>query len=88
MLKTLCAATMLVAGLTAVSCTGDNARELFETAQFEERQNNADHTKQLYREIAERYPGTRGSTSHGASQASRSEKPEPSSTTSGITSRA
>jgi len=56
MLKTLCAATMHVAGLTAVSCTGDNARELFETAQFEERQNNADHAKQLYREIAERYP--------------------------------
>lgn len=32
---------------------GDRAKELFETAQFEERQFNVEHAQQLYREIIE-----------------------------------
>lgn len=49
MLMALCCA-LLLAGC------GDRPRELYETAQFEERQFNADHAARLYREIVERYP--------------------------------
>lgn len=52
MRKTLLA---LCCALALAGC-GDRPRELFETAQFEERQFNADHASQLYREILEKYP--------------------------------
>ena len=35
---------------------GDRAKELYETAQFEEKQTNAEHAGKLYREIIEKYP--------------------------------
>lgn len=35
---------------------GDKAKEMFETAQFEEKQFNKPHATQLYRQIVERYP--------------------------------
>ena len=38
------------------SCGNDGGRELFETAQFEEKQNNPAHAKELYREIMQKYP--------------------------------
>jgi TolA-binding protein len=37
-------------------CSGNRAAELFETAQFEEVQNNQEHAKQLYSEIIAKYP--------------------------------
>lgn len=37
-------------------CTGDNGKQLFETAQFEEKQHNLEHAKQLYEEISRKYP--------------------------------
>lgn len=43
------------------SCSGDKAKELLETAQFEERQTNLSHAKQLYEDIVRLYP-----TSHEA----------------------
>ena len=50
---------MLVLGLlTAAGCTGDKGKELFETAQFEEKQHNLEHAEKLYREIIEKYPGS------------------------------
>ena len=41
---------------TTISCSGDHAAELFETAQFEELQNNRGHAVQLYEEIIKSYP--------------------------------
>ncbi|MFM8550785.1 MAG: hypothetical protein ACKOCD_00460 [Nitrospiraceae bacterium] len=44
--------------LAFAGCGGDRAQELFETAQFEERQNNRDHARQLYEEILREYPAS------------------------------
>ena len=40
----------------AAGCAGDKGKELFETAQFEEKQNNREHAKQLYQEIVSKHP--------------------------------
>ena len=40
------------------SCSGDKAKELLETAQFEERQMNVPHAKQLYEEVIRLYPSS------------------------------
>lgn len=37
-------------------CSGNKAAELFETAKFEELQNNKEHAAQLYEEIINKYP--------------------------------
>lgn len=37
---------------------GDKAKDLFETAQFEERQFNTEHAGKLYQEILSKYPGS------------------------------
>jgi TolA-binding protein len=46
---------VLLLALALAGC-GDRARELYETAQFEEKQTNAEHAGKLYREIIEKYP--------------------------------
>jgi hypothetical protein len=38
------------------ACSGDQAAQWLETAQFEERQNNVAHAKQLYEDIVRQYP--------------------------------
>lgn len=38
------------------ACGGDQASQWLETAQFEERQNNVAHAKQLYEDIVRLYP--------------------------------
>ncbi len=38
------------------ACSGSGAKELFETAQFEELQNNHKHAVQIYEEITTKYP--------------------------------
>ena len=45
-----------LASLLASGCTGDKSRDLFETAQFEEKQNNREHAQKLYAEILVKYP--------------------------------
>jgi TolA-binding protein len=40
------------------ACSGDKAKELLETAEFEERQQNAAHAKQLYEELVRLYPSS------------------------------
>jgi outer membrane protein assembly factor BamD (BamD/ComL family) len=35
---------------------GDNAKDIYDTAQFEEKQNNRPHATKLYRQIVEEYP--------------------------------
>jgi TolA-binding protein len=44
-----------------LSCSGDKAKELLETAEFEERQMNLPHAKQLYEEVIRLYPTSQGS---------------------------
>jgi TolA-binding protein len=41
--------------LLLVGC-GDKAKDLFDTAQLEEKQNNKPHATKLYRQIIEKYP--------------------------------
>jgi TolA-binding protein len=51
---------VLVLGLILMAflgaCSGDKSKELFETAQFEEKQNNREHAQKLYQEIVAKYP--------------------------------
>lgn len=42
--------------LIIAACSADKSKELFETAQFEEKQNNREHARQLYQEIVTKYP--------------------------------
>lgn len=51
-------ACLFVIALGLLGCTGDSAKEMFETAQFEEQQNNQAHAKQLYEEIIKDYPNS------------------------------
>ncbi|MGE0086087.1 MAG: outer membrane protein assembly factor BamD [Desulfococcaceae bacterium] len=37
-------------------CSGGKAKELFDTAQLEELQNNTEHARRLYEEIIQKYP--------------------------------
>jgi TolA-binding protein len=43
--------------LLLVGC-GDQAKDLFDTAQLEEKQNNRPHATKLYRQIIEEYPNS------------------------------
>ncbi|HXX81104.1 MAG TPA: hypothetical protein VEI46_06115 [Thermodesulfovibrionales bacterium] len=38
------------------ACSGNGGKELFETAKFEEVQNNKEHSAELYEEIIKKYP--------------------------------
>lgn len=51
----LCAFCVMMLGCSDSS----KARELFETAVFEENQNNVTHAKELYQELVNLYPSTR-----------------------------
>jgi len=42
--------------LAIAGCAGEKGKEQFDTAQFEEKQNNRDHAIQLYEEIVRKYP--------------------------------
>ena len=54
--------TILLSGLCALlfvvtlGCSGDKPKELLETAEFEERQMNLPHAKQLYEDVIRLYP--------------------------------
>ena len=54
-MKRLVILGMVLIGL-AGACTADKSKELFETAQFEEKQNNREHARQLDQEIVTKYP--------------------------------
>ena len=54
-MKRLVLIGMILMGLLG-ACSGDKGKELFETAQFEEKQNNREHARQLYQEIVDKYP--------------------------------
>ena len=50
---------MMVVLMAVAGCTGNNAGELFETAEFEELQKNPTHAAELYKEILEKYPDSK-----------------------------
>jgi len=50
----VCAALLCLT--TFAACSGNNAEEIFKTAEFEELQNNKEHAQQLYNEIIHKYP--------------------------------
>jgi len=51
---------VLTIGILSVSaCSGEQAKELLETAEFEERQHNEVHAKQLYEQILRDYPSSK-----------------------------
>lgn len=54
-MKGLVLVAMLLSAIMG-GCAGDKGKELFETARFEEKQNNREHAKQLYQEIVAKYP--------------------------------
>ncbi len=47
---------LLVLSLALSGCTDGKAKELFETAEFEELQNSYDHAEKLYQKILDKYP--------------------------------
>ena len=49
----------LALSLLFAACTGDKAKELLETAEFEERQMNVPHAKQLYEDVIRLYPASK-----------------------------
>jgi outer membrane protein assembly factor BamD (BamD/ComL family) len=51
--------TILVACLLLLLAgCGDKAKDLYDTAQLEEKQNNRPHATKLYRQIVEEHPGS------------------------------
>lgn len=50
--------SMALFAAPACSTYEGEAKELFETAQFEELQRNTKHAKKLYEDIVKRYPDT------------------------------
>jgi type III secretory pathway component EscR len=48
--------SLLICAPVLLSCTAENAKELYKTAEFEELQNNQDHANKLYNEIVTKYP--------------------------------
>ena len=41
-----------------MGCSGDSAKDLYETAQLEELQKNREHALQLYEEILQKHPNS------------------------------
>lgn len=54
--------TMLVLLLSVSACGPDQASQMLETAQFEERQTNKAHAKELYEDIIRHYPDSPAAT--------------------------
>jgi len=53
------ALTCLLLCLSLSACTGDTAKDMLETAAFEERQMNVAHAKQLYEDLIRAYPSSK-----------------------------
>lgn len=49
---------LLTFALSISACSGNKAAEIYETAKFEELQNNREHAGELYEEIVKKYPGS------------------------------
>ncbi|MCG3775209.1 MAG: hypothetical protein JW395_2039 [Nitrospira sp.] len=58
-----------------LSCSGDKAKEMLETAEFEERQMNLPHAKQLYEDVIRLYPTSKEATTAQARLAALTQAP-------------
>ncbi len=54
-MKRMVVSAMILTSLMG-ACSVDKSKELFDTAQLEEKQNNPEHARQLYQEIVTKYP--------------------------------
>lgn len=54
-MKKLILLSLLLAFVFSTGCS-EGPKELFETARFEEKQNNPEHARQLYEEIIKKHP--------------------------------
>jgi len=55
-MKQLIVILTLMVAFAVGGCTGDSGKQLFETAKFEELQNNREHALELYQAIVKKYP--------------------------------
>lgn len=55
-MRNVCCVVALLFALAGAGCSSQDATQLFETAQFEELQNNREHARQLYEEIIKKHP--------------------------------
>jgi len=53
------ALVLCILGCLCSGCTGDKPKEMLDTAEFEERQMNLPHAKQLYEDIIRLYPSSK-----------------------------
>jgi len=49
---------IILGALLTNGCAADKSKELYETAQLEEKQSNPEHAKKLYEEIMAKYPNS------------------------------
>ncbi|MEE4355201.1 MAG: hypothetical protein V2I97_01960 [Desulfococcaceae bacterium] len=55
-MKKIILVLLLIFSLFLCGCGGGKAKEIYDTAQLEELQNNPEHARRLYAEIMEKYP--------------------------------
>lgn len=55
-MKNIILVFMMITFIVLSGCSGNKASEMFETAKFEELQNNKEHAVQLYEDIIKKYP--------------------------------
>jgi len=53
------ALTCMLLCLCLSACTGDTAKQMLDTAEFEERQMNQAHATQLYEDLIRAYPSSK-----------------------------
>ena len=49
---------MITLAIMLAACSGQKASELYDTAKFEELQNNREHAIQIYEQLIDRYPSS------------------------------
>jgi TolA-binding protein len=57
-MRSIAMALVLAVFACFLACSGDGGKQLYETAKFEEVQNNRDHARELYEDILKKYPGS------------------------------
>lgn len=57
--RTLTGLIGVAAIMAGLACSGDKAKEMLETAEFEERQMNLPHAKELYEDLVRLYPSSK-----------------------------
>ncbi|MGH7230277.1 MAG: tetratricopeptide repeat protein [Nitrospiraceae bacterium] len=56
LVRRIITAALLGLAILGSACGTEGGKDLFDTAQFEERQNNQAHAKELYEQIIVKYP--------------------------------